>query len=108
MQGALDTHALIWAIDGSRKRLGNRARKPFNDADEGKCAVYIPAIALAELGEACHRDRVILALPIEEWARAAFASGRLTLRKRLARIRSAILCLSSAMRRMEAVRRASQ
>jgi len=71
-----DTHALIWAIDGSRKRLGKRARKQYDNADEGKCAIYIPALVLAELGEACHRGRVTLALPFEEWARAAFASGK--------------------------------
>jgi PIN domain nuclease of toxin-antitoxin system len=71
-----DTHALIWAIDGNRKRLGKRARKLFDNADEGKCAIYIPALALAELGEACHRGRVALALPFEEWARTAFASGK--------------------------------
>ena len=71
-----DTHALIWAIDGNRKRLGKLARKMFDNADEAKCAIYIPVLALAELGEACHKDRVTLALPFEEWARAAFASGK--------------------------------
>ena len=71
-----DTHALIWAIDGNRKRLGKHARKMFDNADEAKCAIYVPALALAELGEACHKDRVTLALPFEEWARAAFASGK--------------------------------
>jgi PIN domain nuclease of toxin-antitoxin system len=48
----------------------------FDNADKAKCAIYIPALALAELGEACHKDRVTLALPFEEWARAAFASGK--------------------------------
>jgi PIN domain nuclease of toxin-antitoxin system len=71
-----DTHALIWAIDGNRKRLGKHARKLFDNADEAKCAIYIPALVLAELGEACQKDRVTLALPFEEWARAAFASGK--------------------------------
>ena len=71
-----DTHALIWAIDGNRKRLGKHARKQFDNADEGRCAIYIPAFVLAELGEACHKDRVTLALPFEEWARAAFTSGK--------------------------------
>jgi PIN domain nuclease of toxin-antitoxin system len=71
-----DTHALIWAIDGNRKRLGKHARRQFDNADEGRCAIYIPAFVLAELGEACHKDRVTLALPFEEWARAAFTSGK--------------------------------
>src|SRR6202040_2230816 len=59
-----------------RKRLGKHARKMFDNADAGRCAIYIPALVLAELGEACHRDRVTLALSFEEWARAAFASGK--------------------------------
>jgi PIN domain nuclease of toxin-antitoxin system len=71
-----DTHALIWAIDGNRKRLGKQARKQFENADDGKCAIYIPALVLAELGEACHKDRVTLSLPFEEWARVALASGK--------------------------------
>jgi PIN domain nuclease of toxin-antitoxin system len=71
-----DTHALIWAIDGNAKRLGKQARRLFDRADEGKCAIYIPTHVLAELGEAWHNNRVMLALPFEEWARAAFASGK--------------------------------
>lgn len=71
-----DTHALIWAIAGNRRRLGKYARKMFDNADEAKGAIYIPALALVELGEACRKDRVTLVLPFEEWARAAFASGK--------------------------------
>jgi PIN domain nuclease of toxin-antitoxin system len=71
-----DTHALIWAIDGNRKRLGKHARRLFDNADEGKCAIYIPTLVLAELGEACHKGRVNLTLPLEEWGRAAFSSGK--------------------------------
>jgi PIN domain nuclease of toxin-antitoxin system len=71
-----DTHALIWAVQGNRKRLGRRARKQFENADEGRCAIYIPAPVLLELGEACHKNRVTLDLSFEEWARMAFASGK--------------------------------
>jgi PIN domain nuclease of toxin-antitoxin system len=71
-----DTHALIWAVDGRRKRLGKRARQFFERADEGKSAIYIPTIALTEFAEACHRSRVSLDLPFEEWSRSAFASGK--------------------------------
>ena len=46
------------------------------EADDGRCAIYIPTHALAELGGACHSNRVTLDLPFEEWARAAFASGK--------------------------------
>lgn len=70
-----DTHALIWAI-GNRRRLGRRARRLFQAADDGKGAIYVPTVALAELGEACHRNRVTLATEFEAWSRGAFASGK--------------------------------
>ncbi len=71
-----DTHALIWAIDGNRKRLGKHARRLFENADAGKCAIYIPGIVLMELGEAFHMGRLNLSLPFEEWGRTAFSSGK--------------------------------
>jgi len=70
-----DTHALIWAATGKLKRLGKQARRMFEQADRGECAIYIPAIALVELSEACHRGVVTLDKPFEEWARTALASG---------------------------------
>lgn len=70
-----DTHALIWAATGKLKRLGKRARRMFEQADNGECAIYIPAIALVELGEACHRGLVTLDRSFDDWARAALASG---------------------------------
>jgi PIN domain nuclease of toxin-antitoxin system len=71
-----DTHALIWAIGDNRKRLGKRAKRLFEQADEHKCAIYIPTFALVELGEACRKGHVTLSLPFQEWTRLAFASGK--------------------------------
>jgi PIN domain nuclease of toxin-antitoxin system len=72
-----DTHALIWAASGNLKKLGKAARRIFERAGEGQCAIYIPTFALVELGEACHRGRVSVSsgAPFESWARTAFASG---------------------------------
>src|ERR1039457_1334807 len=71
-----DTHALIWAIDGNRKRLRKHARRLFDNAGEGKGAIYIATLVLAELGKACHKGRLNLTLPLEECGRAAFSSGK--------------------------------
>jgi PIN domain nuclease of toxin-antitoxin system len=71
-----DTHALIWAIGDQRKRLGKRAKRLFDRADDHEGAVYIPTFALVELGEACRRGHVTLDLPFSEWVRAAFGSGK--------------------------------
>jgi PIN domain nuclease of toxin-antitoxin system len=70
-----DTHALIWMAEGKLKRLGKRARRIFERADAGQCAIYIPTIALVELGEARHKGTTNPGTPFEEWARAAFDSG---------------------------------
>jgi PIN domain nuclease of toxin-antitoxin system len=71
-----DTHALIWAIGDKRKRLGKRAKRFFDRADNHECAIYIPTFALVELGEACRKGHVNLNLPFQEWTRLAFASGK--------------------------------
>ena len=48
----------------------------FGQADDHKCAIYIPTFALVELGEACRKGHVSLSLPFQEWTRLAFASGK--------------------------------
>lgn len=72
-----DTHALIWVAAGKLNELGRAAKRIFERAAVGKCSIYIPSLALVELGEACHRGTVTVTsgAPFEEWARAAFASG---------------------------------
>jgi predicted nucleic acid-binding protein len=53
-----DTDALVWAIGNNRKRLSKRAKRLFEQADDHKCAIYIPTFALVELGEACRKGHV--------------------------------------------------
>ena len=73
-----DTHSLIWAATGRIKKLGKAAKRIFERASAGQCSIYIPSLTLVELGEACHRGAVAVSsgVPFEEWARAAFASGK--------------------------------
>ena len=73
-----DTHALIWAATGRVHKLGKAAKRIFERAGAGQCSIYIPSMTLVELGEACHRGTVGVSsgVPFEEWARAAFASGK--------------------------------
>lgn len=73
-----DTHALIWVATGKLNKLGKAAKRVFERAAVGKCSIYIPSLVLVELGEACHRGAVTMSsgAPFEQWARAAFASGR--------------------------------
>jgi PIN domain nuclease of toxin-antitoxin system len=73
-----DTHPLIWAASGKFNKLGKAAKRIFERTSEGKCSIYIPSTVLVELGEACHRGTVTVSTgaPFEDWARAAFASGK--------------------------------
>ena len=43
-----DTHALLWYFSDSRK-LGSKASKIFDEADNGNAILHIPAIVVAEL-----------------------------------------------------------
>lgn len=42
-----DTHALVWYLTAD-KRLSPAARAVFEDADNGRCVVWIPGIVLIE------------------------------------------------------------
>ncbi len=73
-----DTHPLIWAATGRINKLGKAAKRIFERVGAGQCSIYIPSLTLVELGEACHRGAVAVSsgVKFEEWARAAFASGK--------------------------------
>ena len=59
----IDTHALIWWLDGRRRRLGRRAQVFFDRVDEGDAVACIPAVALVELGETMQRGAFTLDEP---------------------------------------------
>jgi PIN domain nuclease of toxin-antitoxin system len=72
----VDTHALIWALSGQRKRLGRAARRLIERADRGQAALYVPAIALVEVGEAEHRGAIRLNAGFDSWVEGLFSTGR--------------------------------
>jgi predicted nucleic acid-binding protein len=43
-----DTHALFWYLTGS-PRLGQQAKRAFDEGVRGQAVIYVPAIVLAEL-----------------------------------------------------------
>ncbi len=61
----LDTHALIWWIDGRVRQLGRRARTFLERVDVGTAVACVPAIALVELGEAIQRGVFALDEPFD-------------------------------------------
>ena len=71
-----DAHALIWAASGARRRLGRNARRFFDRVEHRQAAVYVPTVALVEIGEAVRRGAVRFQHGFESWGRALLDSGR--------------------------------
>lgn len=64
----IDTHALFWAATGQDKRLGKRARRLIQRADEGALVLYVSAISLLELGDMSRQRRNVPGVPLATWA----------------------------------------
>jgi len=60
----VDTHALLWWIDGRAKRLGTRARAFFERVDSGRAVACIPILVLVELSEAIQSGGFTLDEPL--------------------------------------------
>lgn len=71
-----DAHALIWAATGQVRKLGRHARRLFERVEAGHGTVYVPTMALVEIGEAHRAGRVSFGGPFSDWVRRLFGSGR--------------------------------
>jgi PIN domain nuclease of toxin-antitoxin system len=71
-----DTHALIWYAGQRWNKLGREARRAFEQVDDGNGAIFVPALAMVELGEAVRRGQVKLPNGIVPFGRQIFSSGR--------------------------------
>ena len=67
----LDTHVLIWAVDGER-RLGTEARAAIAAAEQAD-GIGISAITPWEIALLAERDRLRLAREVGAWIAAALA-----------------------------------
>lgn len=72
----IDTHALLWALTGQRRRLGRAARALIERADRGTAALYVPTIVLVEIGEAEGRGVIRLRGGFDAWLEGLLSSGR--------------------------------
>jgi PIN domain nuclease of toxin-antitoxin system len=69
-----DSHALIWYATGRKRKLGARAKRLFARADSAGAAIYVPSIALVEIGEASQRGVVQLSGGFAGWCRKLLSS----------------------------------
>jgi PIN domain nuclease of toxin-antitoxin system len=72
----VDTHALIWYAAQRWQKLGRDARRVFTEVDAGDGAIFVPALAMVELGEAVRRGQVRLPEGVNEFGQRLFSSGR--------------------------------
>lgn len=72
----IDTHALLWAVTGQKKRIGRAAVRLIERADRGEAALYVPTISLVEVCEAERRGAIRLHAGFEAWVEGLFATGR--------------------------------
>jgi PIN domain nuclease of toxin-antitoxin system len=74
----LDTHVLIWIVNGDAEQIKPHTREKVQAAlkDGG---VLIPAICVWEIGMLCKKERIRLAKPVSAWIRDALALTRFKL-----------------------------
>ena len=63
-----DTHPLIFWASDRKNRLGKRARKIFQEVEQGKHSIVVPLVVLEETARLIERKVVRLSVPFRRWA----------------------------------------
>ena len=71
----LDTHVLVWTLEGDTRRIGRRTRAVLGRA-EAEDAIRVSPVSLFELTALHTQGRIRLARPPGEWIDEALAGGR--------------------------------
>lgn len=90
----LDTHVLVWTLEGDARRIGRRTRALLARA-EARDAVRVSPVSLFELMALQTLGRLRLANPPDEWLEEALSDGRL----RIAELTSAMAIEAGAIPR---------
>ena len=67
-----DTHPLVWYLTGQLKKLPKKVKQAFDDAVDGKCAIFIPSVVLWELSMLIKAGIVQPSVTLEEYVRERF------------------------------------
>lgn len=74
-----DTHPLVWYITGQFGKLPAKVRKSFDDAVEGRCAIFIPAVVLWELSLLIKSGTVCPSVSLDEYIQENFFSKAISI-----------------------------
>ena len=72
----LDTHVLVWSLEGDTRRIGRRTRAMLARA-EAEDAVRVSPLTLFEISALHTLGRIRLTQGLDEWLREVLDSGRL-------------------------------
>jgi PIN domain nuclease of toxin-antitoxin system len=67
-----DTHPFVWYMTAQFNKLPTKVKRVFDDAVDGKCAVFIPAVVLWELSLLIKAGTVRPSIPLDEYVREHF------------------------------------
>jgi len=63
-----DTHPLVFWASDRRRRLGKRARRIFQEVEQGKHSVIVPVVVLEESARLVEKRVIRLSVPFRRWA----------------------------------------
>lgn len=63
-----DTHPLVFWSSNRNRRLGRRARRIFQETEQGKHSIIVPIVVLEEINRLVERKLVRLVVPFRRWA----------------------------------------
>jgi PIN domain nuclease of toxin-antitoxin system len=63
-----DTHPLVFWSSNRKRRLGRRARRFFQETEQGKHSIIVPIVVLEEINRLVERKVVRLQVPFRRWA----------------------------------------
>jgi PIN domain nuclease of toxin-antitoxin system len=63
-----DTHPLVFWSSNRKRRLGRRARRIFQETEQGKHSIIVPIVVLEEINRLAERRLVRLQVPFRRWA----------------------------------------
>jgi PIN domain nuclease of toxin-antitoxin system len=63
-----DTHPLVFWSSNRKRRLGRRARRIFQETEQGKHSIIVPIVVLEEINRLVERRLVRPEVPFRRWA----------------------------------------
>lgn len=75
-----DTHPLAWYIKSQSNKLPLKVKKAFDDAVEGRRAIFIPAVVLWELSNLIKAEKLRFAVSLEELVEEHFFAKAISIR----------------------------